>query len=142
MSAPVLRDALPTDAGALVALLEELGYPAPREVIAARREALGAVGETILIAEEGGQAVGCLTLHVTPVLHRPTGVGRITALVVSARARGHGVGKALVAEAERRVAANGCALIEVTSNRKRTDAHAFYERLGYEATSLRFAKGL
>ena len=30
--------------------------------------------------------------------------------------------------------------LEVTSNRARTDAHAFYERLGYVATSFRFAK--
>jgi hypothetical protein len=28
----------------------------------------------------------------------------------------------------------------VTSNKARTDAHAFYERLGYTATSVRFAK--
>jgi len=142
VSTLALRDALPSDADALVPLLEELGYPAPREVVAARLEALLAAGETILLALEGGRAVGCLTLHVTPVLHRPTGVGRITALVVSEGARGHGVGKALVAEAEHRVAARGCALIEVTSNRKRTDAHAFYQRLGYDATSVRFAKGL
>jgi PhnO protein len=81
-------------------------------------------------------------MHVTPVLHRPTGVGRITALVVGEAARGHGVGRALVAEAERRLEVLGCALVEVTSNQKRTDAHDFYRRLGYEATSVRFARTL
>ena len=45
-------------------------------------------------------------------------------------------------EAEKRLAAKGCGLVEVTSNRKRLRAHAFYERLGYERTSYRFAKTL
>jgi N-acetylglutamate synthase-like GNAT family acetyltransferase len=137
-----IREAVTADAPALVPLLDELGYPAPPEVIAARLQALMAAREVVLLALVEGEVVGCLALHVTPVLHRPTGVGRITALVVTPRARGHGVGRDLVAEAERRLTAQGCALVEVTSNQKRLDAHEFYRRLGYEATSVRFARSL
>ena len=61
-------------------------------------------------------------------------------LAVAEALRGQGIGAALVAEAEKRLAAKGCGLVEVTSNRKRLRAHAFYERLGYERTSYRFAK--
>jgi ribosomal protein S18 acetylase RimI-like enzyme len=61
-------------------------------------------------------------------------------LVVAEAARGAGIGAALVAEAETRLAARGCGLVEVTSNIKRLRAHGFYEKLGYERTSYRFAK--
>ena len=61
-------------------------------------------------------------------------------MVVAEAARSGGVGAALVAEAEARLKADGCGLIEITSNAKRLRAHAFYERLGYERTSIRLAK--
>jgi len=84
--------------------------------------------------------LGVLTLHITPVLHRAGPVGRLTMLVVDESARGEGIGRALVTAAEAYFAERGCALVEVTSNKRRTDAHAFYERLGYQGTSERFAK--
>lgn len=61
-------------------------------------------------------------------------------LIVTAHARGRGIGSALVAAAEARLSGCGCKLIEVTSNIKLAEAHLFYERLGYEQTSYRFAK--
>jgi GNAT superfamily N-acetyltransferase len=138
----LVRDARPDDARSLSPLLAELGFPASADEVHARLDAMLAAGEIVLVAERDGDVIGLATVHVTPVVHRPTAVGRITALVVAERARREGIGRALVAAAERRVAARGCALIELTSNRQRTAAHAFYERLGYEATSLRFKKSL
>jgi ribosomal protein S18 acetylase RimI-like enzyme len=137
-----IRDARAADVPALAALVAELGYPTPEATMAVRLNAMIDAGEKVLVAERDGDVVGLLTLHVTPVLHRPTAVGRLTALVVAERARGAGVGRSLVAAAEHILAARGCALIEVTSNQRRTDAHAFYQRLGYDVTSLRFKKDL
>ena len=61
-------------------------------------------------------------------------------LVVSEAVRGRGVGRALVAAVETKCAGLGCVLVEVTSNIRRDKAHRFYEGLGYEQTSFRFAR--
>ncbi|HEV2816362.1 MAG TPA: GNAT family N-acetyltransferase [Allosphingosinicella sp.] len=132
----VLRDARPRDAAALADLIVALGYEVTPAEIRRRLKAVATI-----VAEKGG-LVGAVTLAVTNVLHRPRPVGRISMLVVAEAARGAGIGAALVAEAERRLEAKRCGLVEVTSNRKRLRAHAFYERLGYERTSHRFAKPL
>jgi len=137
-----IRDARLTDAPALAALLRELGFPASANTITSRLDTMLGASEVVLVAAQDGALLGLLTVHITPVLHRPTPVGRLTALVVTERARGQGVGRALVAAAEKLLAERGCGLVEVTSNRRLTDAHAFYERLGYQATSLRFKKEL
>lgn len=138
-----VRPARSADAATMASLLVELGYEATPEVIASRFAGLEGHGEVALVATRGdGPPLGLVTVHVTRVLHRPAPVGRLTALVVTAGARGRGVGRALVDAAEAILAARGCGLVEVTSNIRLTGAHAFYRRLGYEATSYRFGKQL
>lgn len=132
----VVRDARPRDATAVAALIVGLGYEVTATDIKRRLRMVQA-----LVADKGG-LVGVATLSMMTVLHRPRPVGRVSMLVVAEEARGGGIGKALIAEAEKRLAGAGCGLIEVTSNTKRLRAHAFYEGLGYERTSYRFAKVL
>ena len=126
------------DAAAIARLVRELGYETSEEQIAERLPQL--IGQDLppLVAAEENQLIGCLTMSVTSVLHRPRPVGRISMLVVSEAARGQGVGRALVRAAEAQLAERGCGLVEVTSNMRRERAHLFYERLGYERTSFRF----
>jgi ribosomal protein S18 acetylase RimI-like enzyme len=134
-----VREAAPRDARAISGLLGELGFPVEAADVRNRLTALKKAGEPPLVADEKG-VIGLLSWHVTPVLHRPTSVGRVTMMVVTQEARGRGVGAALLAEAEARVRAAGCALLEVTSNIELGGAHAFYRAQGYERTSYRFAK--
>ena len=136
---PRVREAMPRDAAALTGLIRELGYEATEAEVRKRLAALRKRGEPPLVADRDG-VIGCLTWHVRIMLHRPRPVGRISMMVVTERARGGGVGAALLEAAEARLHALGCGLVEVTSNMKRMRAHAFYERRGYERTSYRFAK--
>ncbi len=138
----LIRAAIPEDVPALAGLLDELGFPAPLDTVARRLARLSDLGESVLVASKGAEVLGFVSVHVTPVLHRPTPVGRLTALVVTNRARKQGIGRALVEAAEQYLALAGCGLIELTSNVKLAAAHAFYERLGYAITSHRFCKPL
>lgn len=137
----VIRDAVPADAPVLAKLIVELGYDVTEAEVLSRLEALREAGRAPLVAKRGG-LVGCLTWHITPVLHRPRPVGRVTMMVVAEAERGKGIGARLLKAAEERLRCAGCGIVEVTSNMKRTRAHVFYDRDGYERTSYRFAKPL
>jgi GNAT superfamily N-acetyltransferase len=137
-----IRLAAAADAAALAELIEQLGYNANAREVAERLATMQAEGRAVLVAEAGGAVIGCLSTSVMRVLHRPAPVGRISMMVVDEGQRGAGIGAALVAEAERLLAAQGCYMVEVTSHVRRERAHRFYERLGYERTSVRLAKTL
>jgi GNAT superfamily N-acetyltransferase len=137
-----IREAAPRDSETLSALLGELGFPTPPADLRRRLDGLRKAGEPPLVAVEGKDVIGCLAWHVTPVLHRPAPVGRVTMMVVAKPAQRRGVGAALLEAAEARLAAAGCGLVEVTSNIELGGAHAFYRAQGYERTSYRFAKRL
>lgn len=139
MSEVRIKSAVPGDCAALVRLIDQLGYHASEAQVAERLGRIEADGTQVLVAELEGRVVGCLSTSMMRVLHRPKPVGRISMMVVDEALRGQGVGKALVRAAERVLHDAGCGLVEVTSHLRRTGAHAFYERLGYERTSLRFA---
>jgi GNAT superfamily N-acetyltransferase len=140
----LVRDMTTEDAGQVVPLLEALGYGADPATIAARLRALTAADPTgrVLVAASGSRLVGFAVLHTTPALHRPTPVGRITAIAVLPSAQGTGVGKDLVRAAEDYFRQLGLGRIEVTSGPAHQPAYAFYRRLGYLDQGVRFAKNL
>jgi ribosomal protein S18 acetylase RimI-like enzyme len=140
-----VREASLADANEVVRLLALLGHAQPPADANTRLAAFLDQGQHILVAAQASSApgsplVGAVTLHITPVMHRLGPIGRLTAVIVDESERGKGIGRALVSASEAFLFGRGCAMIEVTSNKKRTDAHAFYEGLGYTGTSFRFAK--
>jgi predicted N-acetyltransferase YhbS len=138
-----VRPARAGDAGAIAAVLAQLGFPVGEAAVAARLNAVAGDGRSAaLVAERDGRITGVLTLHVLPVLHERGGWCRITALVVDEAARRQGAGRELVAEAEAIARAAGCARIEVTSALHRGGAHELYHRLGFEQVSEHFLKRL
>jgi ribosomal protein S18 acetylase RimI-like enzyme len=142
-----VREARPADAGEIIRLFTQLGHPQPEQSAESRLAAFYDAGDRILVAENSRsmqerRLLGATTLHITPEIHRPGPIGRMTAVVVDEPARGRGIGRMLIEAAEKYFAEHGCAMVEVTSNKKRLDAHRFYEQLGYTGTSFRFAKEL
>jgi GNAT superfamily N-acetyltransferase len=142
VSAPVsVRDATREDAPALAPLLGELGYPVDAAALRTRVERmLTRDDQRILIAESATTALGLLALHVFPVLAYDRDLAMIMALVVTERARGLGVGRALVDRADAIGKSLGASRLMVTTHVRRAGAHAFYERLGFEFTGRRYVR--
>ena len=135
---PKLRDAKPTDAPRLLELIQELGHEIDEKRLRKNIGALAKLGEAPLVVTLDKKIVGMCGISKRIVVHRPAPLGRITALIVTKEAQGHGIGAMLVHAAEDWMRKAGCQLVEVTSNDSRAKAHAFYRHLGYERSSHRF----
>ena len=141
MEAAAIRSAKVEDSPQIAALLAQLGYPSESEVLREKISLLSSGGaDRIWVAEFQGKVVGLLAFHLTPLLHVSGSLGRITAVVVDERFRGKGIGKQLVETAERWAWERDCTRIEVTSGEQRTQAHQFYQDLGYALEAKRFTK--
>jgi len=130
-TATVVRLADIADAPALAALSAQLGYPA--EVEAMKKRLLGLQqndGHAVFVAQSNDDVVGWLHVFLHQLLESEL-MAEVGGLVVDGNARGTGVGRMLMARAEQWAAAHGCAAVTLRTNVVRTDAHAFYEKLGY-----------
>lgn len=138
-----LRGAVPADADDVAALLDALGYPCEPADAAERIAAvLHNDRQALVVARHRGVVCGLLALDYMYYLPLGTTTCRVTALVVLPGARGHGLGRLLLRDAERRARLGGAARLEVTSAGHRTEAHAFYRACGFSEGAVRFVKPL
>jgi GNAT superfamily N-acetyltransferase len=95
--------------------------------------------ELIVAEDAGGAIVGTCQLTFTPSLSRG-GAQRMTIEAVRVRAdlRGQGAGRAMMGWCLDRARERGCGLAQLTTDKRRTDAHRFYESLGFSASHLGF----
>ena len=137
-----IREASARDAESVASLSRELGYEASGGETRARIAALQADAEQrVFVAEADGAVVGwCHVTVVASVVHDV--FAEIRGLVVTESRRGGGVGRMLVAEAERWAVSRGVHDVRVRSNVVREGARQFYEALGYRVvkTSNLFEK--
>ena len=95
----------------------------------------------VWVAVAGGDKIaGVVSAHASPLLTRDTRICRITAMVVAETLHGRGVGRLLTDRVEQEARRWNCDRIEVTSSERRTGAHAFYRRLGFDVRPHRFIK--
>lgn len=136
-----LRAARREDAAALARLSTQLGYPAVPDDMPARLEGLANdANARVFVADSAGEAIGLATVHVRHTINHAAPIAQLTLLVVDEAKRGRGVGRLLVEAAERWAHERGCHRIVVTTALQRSDAHSFYERLGYRHTGRRYGK--
>jgi GNAT superfamily N-acetyltransferase len=136
-----IRDACPGDAEALVALVRQLGYPTSADAIRERVERLSSSDtDRLVVAELDGEIVGLASLHISLSIAYDGSAAKLSAIVVDERHRRGGIGQALVEEMEREAERRGCCLVFLTTAVRREDAHAFYDRIGFEETGRRFSK--
>jgi ribosomal protein S18 acetylase RimI-like enzyme len=145
-----IRPAVRDDVPAIVALLaadplgqtrEDSGDIGP--YLAAFDDMAAQGGNIALVAERNDamakEIVGCLQLTIIPGLARHGAKrGQIEGVRVSAACRGLGIGERLIRHAIETARAAGCALVQLTSDNSRPDAHRFYERLGFVASHAGF----
>ncbi|MDG4808604.1 GNAT family N-acetyltransferase [Micromonospora sp. WMMD1120] len=89
----------------------------------------------LIVAEHRGEVVGCLQITYIPGLGRH---GAERSLIESVRVRsdrrGQGLGRDLMTWAIDQARQRGCALVQLTTDKTRTDAHRFYLGLGFVAS--------
>ena len=136
-----LRIAAVADADDVARLLSELGYPCEIDEAIERISVIADNDrQALVVARREGAVVGLIALDFMYYLPLGTTTCRVTALVVSTAAQGHGLGRLLLRDAERRARIGGAARLEVTSASHRTEAHAFYRACGFSDGAARFVK--
>ena len=131
----IIRRATELDAEPIARLSSTLGYATTVRVMRRRIDAILASDAdlVLLAARSTGAVVGWLQAHAAHLVESGFRV-EITGLIVAAEARRCGVGRALVAEAERWAGAKSAEAIVVRSNARRVESHRFYPALGYRRT--------
>jgi GNAT superfamily N-acetyltransferase len=124
----------------------QLGYPTAEPDIARRIGQVGAAGDraTLLVAvDDDDRPVGWAHVELRSTLVAEP-AAQLMALVVGDGARNRGIGRELLAAAERWAVAHGSQALLVATRVTRTDAHRFYRREGYalNKTSHIFEKPL
>lgn len=144
----VIREAQRTDVPAIAALFAADGVgghgdsadpAALPDYLAAFDRIAASPADRLFVAELDGTVVGTFQTTLTPMM---TGRGRLVMTVegVQTRAdrRGLGIGAAMMRHAVALAQEAGAGLVQLSSNARRTDAHRFYERLGFEKSHVAF----
>jgi len=146
-SALVMRDAREDDLPAIVVMLvqdqiggaDDADLPLDPAYLEAFRAIDASPDQLLMVAEFAGRIVGTMQLTFIPgLLMRGAWRGQIEAVRIDSSVRGQGLGSRMIDWAVERCRERGCKLVQLTSNNARTDAHRFYERLGWSKSHAGF----
>lgn len=139
-----IRQATRDDLPAIVALIADDALGSAREDLrtplndayAAAFEAIARdANQLLVVADDGGTVVGCLQITFIPGLSRVgQWRGQIESVRVASGRRSAGIGRAMIEWAIAACRVRGCGFVQLTTDKSRARAHAFYERLGFTAS--------
>ncbi|MCH7810111.1 MAG: GNAT family N-acetyltransferase [Chloroflexi bacterium] len=141
-----VRRATETDLPRLIELMAQLHPDEPETEDPSRVEdyarvlaRMTAQGQRVLVAEDDGRIAGALVLVIVEnITRKGTPYAIIENMVVDEASRGQRYGEALIEQAILEARRAGCYKVSLTSNKRRAEAHRFYERLGFVQTHEAF----
>lgn len=86
---------------------------------------------------QAGRVIGTLQITYLAGLSLQGALrGQIEAVRIAADRRGERLGQRLLEWAVEMCRERGCKVVQLTTNKRRADAHRFYERLGFKASHI------
>ncbi|WP_329005780.1 GNAT family N-acetyltransferase [Kribbella sp. NBC_00709] len=139
MTEVLIRRATAADVGPIVTMIADDQLGATREsaddltpYLAAFEQIDADPNQLLVVAERNDEVIGTLQLTFIPGLSRRGSTrGLIEAVRVAAPARGAGLGTTLIQWAIEESRTRGCTMVQLTSDKSRTNAHRFYTTLGF-----------
>ena len=146
------RQATRDDVPGIVAMLadDELGRsredsakPLNERYLAAFDAIESDTNQLLAVVEDDDGLLGCLQLSFIPGLSR-LGMwrGQIESVRIARSARGRGLGREMIEWSIEQCRNRGCEMVQLTSDKTRADAIAFYESLGFVASHEGFKRPL
>jgi len=143
------RLATPRDVPAILDLLTDDRLGAAREgtdiepyLQAFARMQVEAANHLIVGEGEGRIVATCQVTYISGLSLRAARRAQVESVRVASDLRGHGIGRLMMDEVERRARAAGCALIQLTMNKSRTGSDQFYQRLGFTPSHIGYKRDL
>ncbi|MFI5713511.1 GNAT family N-acetyltransferase [Kribbella sp. NPDC051620] len=142
MTDVVIRRATASDVPGIVAMLVDDEIGAGRESaddLTPYQAAFTAIdadpNQLLVVADRNGELIGTLQLTIIPGLSRQGATrGQVEGVRVASSARGTGLGTTLMQWSIEEARTQGCTILQLTSDKARTDAHRFYQNLGFTQT--------
>lgn len=122
---------------------EDPSEPLDPKYVFAFEEIQAQPGNRLMVGVVDGTVVACFQLVVHPAMSRlGTKRAQLEDVRVARDRRRSGVGRQLIEYAVAEAEAAGCGVIQLMSSNIRSQAHSFYEYMGFEASHEGFKKYL
>ncbi|MFM0206292.1 GNAT family N-acetyltransferase [Paraburkholderia sediminicola] len=144
MEHATFRTAVLADLPAIIGLLaddklgsqrETVSNPPDERYVAAFSAIESDANQRLVVAVDGEAVIGTLQLSFIPgIARRGAWRGQIEAVRIAAVYRSTGIGQHMFEWAIAECKSRGCAIVQLTTDKGRPDAHRFYEKLGFVAS--------